>query len=108
MDYDAPLVANPRVSIYQLVVNSKKDVLWIIQIVDRLNPKGSVVTPTGDDFLVLDFLSLTLLKLYQEKSRIDEMIKRILRESTRSLLILIFAAQNICLHLQVRMLSSTA
>jgi signal transduction protein with GAF and PtsI domain len=87
MDYDAPLLSSTRVSVYQPVVNSKKEVLWIIQIIDRLNPKGSVITPTGDDFLVLDFLSLRLLKLHQEESRIDEMIKRILTESTRSLLI---------------------
>lgn len=86
MDYDAPLLSNARVSVYQPVVNTKKEVLWIIQIIDRLNTKGSVVTPSGDDFLILDFLSLTLLKLYQEESRIDEMIKRILTESTRSLL----------------------
>jgi GAF domain-containing protein len=87
MDHDGPLLSNARVSVYQPVVNSKKEVLWIIQIIDRLSPKGSVITPTGDDFLVLDFLALRLLKLYQEESRIDEMVKRILTESTRSLLI---------------------
>ncbi|KAH0788297.1 3'5'-cyclic nucleotide phosphodiesterase family protein [Histomonas meleagridis] len=86
MDYDGPLLSNARVTLYQPVVNSKKEILWIIQIIDRLNTKGSVVTPTGDDFLLLDFLSLSLLKLSQEESRIDEMIKRIMTESTRSLL----------------------
>ena len=86
MDYDAPLVSNARVSLYQPVVNNKKETIWIIQIIDRLNAKGNIVTPTGDDFLILDFLGLSLLKLYQEETRIDEMIKRILTESTRSLL----------------------
>jgi hypothetical protein len=43
--------------------------------------------PTGDDFLVLNILSFTLLKLYSEESRIVEMIKRIMTKSTRSLLI---------------------
>ncbi|OHT12549.1 GAF domain containing protein [Tritrichomonas foetus] len=86
LDYDAPLVSNARVTVYQPVVNSKKETIWIIQIIDRLNAKGNIVTPTGDDFLILDFLSLSLLKLYQEETRIDEMIKRILTESTRSLL----------------------
>ena len=86
MDYDAPILSNARVVLYQPVVSSKKEVLWIIQIVDRLSSKGTVSTPTGDDFLILDFLSLSLLRIYQEESRIDEMIKRILTESTRSLL----------------------
>lgn len=86
MDYDSPILSNARVSLYQPVVSTKKEVLWIIQIIDRLSSKGTVVTPTGDDFLILDFLSLSLLRLHQEESRIDEMIKRILTESTRSLL----------------------
>ena len=87
MDYDGIVLSNARVVLYQPVVSSKKEVLWIIQIVDRLSTKGTVVPPTGDDFLILDFLSLSLLKLYQEESRVDELIKRILTESTRSLLI---------------------
>lgn len=86
IDYDGPTLSNARVVLYQPVVNNKKEVLWIIQIVDRLNAKGTVSTPTGDDYLILDFLALSLLKLHQEESRIDEMIKRILTESTRSLL----------------------
>jgi len=87
MDYDGSVLSNARVVLYQPVISSKKEVLWIIQIVDRLSAKGTVVTPTGDDFLILDFLSLSLLRLYQEESRVDELIKRILTESTRSLLI---------------------
>ncbi|EAY10267.1 GAF domain containing protein [Trichomonas vaginalis G3] len=86
LDYDGPVISNARVVLYQPVVNTKKEVLWVIQIVDRLSPKGTVVTPSGDDYLILDFLSLSLLRIYQDESRIDEMIKRILTESTRSLL----------------------
>lgn len=86
INYDAPLISNARVSVYQPAINSKKETVWIIQVIDRLNEKGNVMTPSGDDFLILDFLSLSLIKLHQEETRIDEMIKRILTESTRSLL----------------------
>ncbi|KAK8844896.1 hypothetical protein M9Y10_021067 [Tritrichomonas musculus] len=86
INYDAPLISNARVLVYQPAINSKKEIIWIIQVIDRLNEKGNVMTPSADDFLILDFLSLSLIKLHQEETRIDEMIKRILTESTRSLL----------------------
>lgn len=55
IEYDSQILSNARVTLFQPVVNSKKEILWIIQLVDRLNSKGSIVTPTGDDFLILDF-----------------------------------------------------
>lgn len=86
INYDAPLVSNARISLYQPVIDDKGETIWIIQIIDRLSSKGNIITPTDEDFLILDFLSKTLIKLFDEENKIDEKIKQILTESTRSLL----------------------
>lgn len=87
INYDAPLISNARVSLYQPVIDDKGEAIWIIQIIDRLNSKGNIITPSDEDFLILDFLSTSLIKLFKEERHIDEMIKQILTESTKSLLI---------------------
>jgi hypothetical protein len=85
IEYDSPILSNARVTLFQLVVNSKKEVFWIIQLVDRLNSKGTIVTPNADDFLILDFLTTSLIKIYTDQSINNELITRNLTESTRSL-----------------------
>lgn len=85
-EFDGPIIASATSVLYQPVVNAKNEVFWIIQMIDRLDPSGSVVAPSADDLLVINFLVVSLQRLYQEESRNDEMIKRILTESTASLL----------------------
>lgn len=86
INYDASLVSNARISLYHPVIDEKGEVIWIIQIIDRLSSKGNIITPTEEDFLILEFLSKCLIKLFKEETKIDEKIKQILTESTRSLL----------------------
>ena len=85
-EYDAPFVSTAKCVLYQPVTNSKDEVIWIIQMIDRLGTSGTVVSPSNDDVLIIDFLSSVLQRLYQEESKYDEMIKKILTESTKSLL----------------------
>ncbi|OHS99654.1 GAF domain containing protein [Tritrichomonas foetus] len=85
-EYDAAFVATAKVVLYQPVTNSKNEVIWVIQMIDRLDQSGTVVSPSNDDILIIDFLTTSLQRLYQEESRYDEMIKKILTESTKSLL----------------------
>ena len=85
-EYDGPFCATAQVVLYQPVMNNKKEVMWVIQMVDRLDASGSVIAPTSDDCLVIDFLALCLQRLLQEGSKNDEMIKKVLTESTKSML----------------------
>lgn len=85
-EYDGPFCASAQVVLYQPVMNNKNEVVWVIQMVDRLDASGSVISPTSDDCLVVDFLALCLQRLYVEGSKNDEMIKKVLTESTKSML----------------------
>lgn len=85
-DFDDQLLATAKCVLFEPVVNSKKELIWIIEMIDRLDSSGDVIPPSSDDIMELSFFARVLSQLYQEESRLDGMIKKILTDSTKNML----------------------
>lgn len=85
--YDEQLLQFAKSVILQPVFDKNKELLWVIEIIDRIDPQGNVIPPKVDDILIMDYISLGLQRLYQGDSGFDEMIQKFLTDTTKSLLI---------------------
>lgn len=85
--YDEQLLKFAKSVVLTPVYDSKKELLWVIEIVDRIDPQGTVIPPKPDDVLIIDYISFGLQRLYQGDSGFNEMIEKILTDTTKSLLI---------------------
>jgi hypothetical protein len=57
--YDAVTCATATEVLFLPMTNAKDEVIFVFQLIDRLDPSGSVVRPSSDDCLVSEFLSVT-------------------------------------------------
>ena len=84
--YDGQVLEFAKSVMLQPILDPKKEVLWIIELVDRIDAQGSVIPPKVDDILIVDYISMCMQRIYQGESSVDELIKKVLTDTTKSLL----------------------
>jgi hypothetical protein len=84
-EYDAQFCGTAKIVTFQPVVR-EGECCWIIEIVDRLDSQGTVVPPSQEDFVIIDFLVGCLVRLRAQENRDDALISKLIAESTPSVL----------------------
>lgn len=84
--YDDFAVGLASSVLIQPITNSKKEVQWIIEIVDRIDSQGNVIQPKPEDYLIIDYISTCIQRIYQGESAVDELTQKILIDTTKALL----------------------
>jgi len=72
--------------VYHPVMDSENNLIWVIQINNIMDNKGKLNSPSQEDMIVLYYLSKSLQRIYQGENKVDELIKKILIDSSSSLL----------------------